>query len=143
MTLQATSYQHILLLWVNNLFLWATDEDTFTYLALFANLIRAKVVVCGIFSLFLPTGVIPTSHWFRQQLYQLGAHCKVRIFFHPLFLPTLILLKNAWRGDSICSVGGGMAKLLLDLGLGFMCLGVRKPEVLFSTHNGGSFIPEK
>lgn len=34
-----------------------------------------------------------------------------------------------------------MAKPSLDLGL--MCLGVRKPEVPFSTHNGGSFIPEK
>lgn len=47
--LQATSNQHILLLSVNNLFLWATDEGTFTHLALFANPIHAKVVVCAAF----------------------------------------------------------------------------------------------
>lgn len=36
-----------------------------------------------------------------------------------------------------------MAKPSLDLGLGLLCLGVRKPEVPLSTHNGGSFILEK
>lgn len=36
-----------------------------------------------------------------------------------------------------------MAKPSLDLGLGLMCLGVRKPEVPLSTHNHGSLILEK
>lgn len=56
------------------------------------------------------------------------------MFFHPI--PTLSLLRNAWEGDSFCSVGGGTAKPSLDLGL---CLDVRKPEVSFSTRDGGSF----
>lgn len=36
-----------------------------------------------------------------------------------------------------------MAKPSLDLGLDLMCLGVRKPEVPLSIHNGGSFVLEK
>lgn len=63
------------------------------------------------------------------------------MFFHTV--PTLRLLKSAWEGDSVCSVGGGMAKPSLDLGLGLTCLGVRKPEVPLSTHNRGSFVLEK
>lgn len=58
------------------------------------------------------------------------------MFFHTI--PPLSLLRNAWEGDSFCSVGGGTAKPFLDLGLG-LCLDVRKPEVSFSAHNGGSF----
>ena len=62
------------------------------------------------------------------------------MIFHPV--PTLSLLRNAWEGNSFCSVGGGMVKPSLDLGLG-LCLDVRKPEVSFSTRNGGSFNLEK
>lgn len=58
MTLQATSYQPVLLLSVNNLFIWATDEDTFTYLAVIANPIHAKVVMCVVFQ--------PLSHPHRS-----------------------------------------------------------------------------
>lgn len=40
-------------------------------------------------------------------------------------------------------MGGGKTKPSLDWGLGLMCLGVRKPEVPLSAHNGGSSILEK
>lgn len=78
MTLQATSYQHILLLWVNNLFLQATDEDTFTYLALFANPIHAKTVVCAIFQ--------PLSHPYRSDPHT------------PLVLPAVISAGSSLQG---------------------------------------------